>query len=144
MKTYGELNLKKIREECDLDFAHYTYKPGMCSCCYGPSDLASIYWKHRIVRDDSDYKYILFKNADNGSGHVTRNDIISGVTTIEYGNITMEEKIKVAKMLKEQLDDDYLVFVPKTSAYCIAIVNKVNCWESQLKNFKEDERYIEV
>lgn len=32
---YKELNLKKIREDNDLDFAHFTYQKGMCSCCYG-------------------------------------------------------------------------------------------------------------
>lgn len=26
MKTYADLNLKKLRDECGLDFAHYTYQ----------------------------------------------------------------------------------------------------------------------
>ena len=62
---YGELNLKKIREDNDLDFAHFTYQRGMCSCCYGPWDLPARYWrggkklpddhkgKHRIIASET-------------------------------------------------------------------------------------------
>lgn len=31
---YGDLNLKKIRDDNEFDFAHFTYQRGMCSCCY--------------------------------------------------------------------------------------------------------------
>jgi hypothetical protein len=28
MTTYNDLKLKELREKCDIDFAHYTYKKG--------------------------------------------------------------------------------------------------------------------
>ena len=59
---YRDLNLKKIREDNDLDFAHFTYQKGMCSCCYGPWDLPKRHWKNGIVREQSeDVQYLLFK-----------------------------------------------------------------------------------
>lgn len=73
LKRYKDLNLKEIREKTGIDFAHFTFQPGMCSCCYGPEDLPSLYWKDRRIKHDN-YSYILFKNADNGSGSVTKND----------------------------------------------------------------------
>lgn len=47
MKTYADLDLKAIREACDLDFAHYTYGRGQCSCCYGPLEMPAKYWRNR-------------------------------------------------------------------------------------------------
>ena len=69
-----------------LDFIHFTYKPGQCSCYYGPLDQAMKHWRKDFLealgvhnhkeynainhnRSIFDYaKYIIFKNADNGSG----------------------------------------------------------------------------
>ena len=79
---YGELNLREIRDLADIDFAHFTYRRGQCSCCYGPKDLLKMYWKNRVIPEHDDYSYILFKNADNGSGTVTKNDEISDGTCI--------------------------------------------------------------
>lgn len=31
MKQYKDLNLRKLREEADIDFAHFTYKKAQCS-----------------------------------------------------------------------------------------------------------------
>lgn len=96
MQQYKDLNLKKLREEAGLDFAHFTYNKGQCSCCYGPLDMADHYWAkgrrpqkinitHRpdgsvqgwsYDRPLKDVQYILFKNADNGSGRVTKEDVI--------------------------------------------------------------------
>lgn len=121
---YKELNLKKIREDNDLDFAHYTYKKGMCSCCYWPTDLASIYWKNRTKRDDDNYEYILFKNADNGSGHVTREDEIKGNVCISW-RFDPSKLRKVCKDLQEQLGDDYSVLVPPNDLYTIVIHQKI-------------------
>lgn len=121
MKCYKDLNLRYIREQCDLDFAHYTYKRGQCSCCYGPEDLPSIYWKNRTIRKDDNYTYVLFKNADNGSGHVTKNSEIKDYTCIAHRFIDVEQKEKFCKMLTEQLDDDYTVLIPKDDMYCIII-----------------------
>lgn len=128
MKKYKDLDLKIIREKADLDFAHYTYKPGMCSCCYSPTDLPKIYWRNKEypkVRawdstDKNGYQYLLFKNADNGSGHVEREDTIDDYTCIEWG--FPEEKLDtVCKLLEEQLDDDYVVEKPENSMRCIVI-----------------------
>ena len=123
-KYYKDLNLKEIRTKCDLDFAHYTYKPGQCSCCYGPEDMASIHWKNREIRNDDEYTYILFKNADNGSGHVTKNDYISNWTCIEYRFSDTNQKELFCKLLSEQLGEDYIVAVPRNDWTCINIFTR--------------------
>lgn len=120
-KTYRDLDLKKIREECGLDFAHYTYQKGMCSCCYGPKDLPARYWKDRKIPEDNDYSYILFKNADNGSGVVKSTDTIKNYTCISW-RFDMSKMDKVCQMLKDQLGDEYKVLVPKDDLLTIVIV----------------------
>jgi len=146
MITYGELNLKKIREECDLDFAHYTYKKGQCSCCYGPMDMADKYWtegrKPQIIDQKkatkynggftkytdnySTFTYILFKNADNGSGRIkNKNEVIKSYTCISYRFKDEDQKNKVCKMLMSQLDDDdYVIAIPKDCDCCIVIFTR--------------------
>lgn len=140
---YKELNLKEIREECDLDFAHYTYEKGMCSCCFGPKDLAKRYWKNNKVSSkypfevwkegfefgnkldkphENGYEYLLFKNADNGSGSVTSEDTIENVC-IQWG-FPSEKLDKVCSMLQEQLGDDYKVIKPTAFSRCIEIIEK--------------------
>lgn len=133
-KQYQDLDLKAIREACDLDFAHYTYKKGMCSCCYSPKDLASRYWKgHQIStkeayrsfdrkseENDNEYEYLLFKNADNGSGHVTKFDYIKSYTCVEWG-FPMSKMDKVCDMLQEQLGDSYEIERPSDHLTCIII-----------------------
>ena len=80
LKRYKDLDLKKIMRDFNLDFAHYTYLPGQCSCCYGPWDMSATHWKNKVVpktKEERDKaRYILFKNADNGSGIRTKNDFI--------------------------------------------------------------------
>ena len=49
---YQELNLKKIREDNGLDFAHFTYLRNMCSCCSTPLDLN--------IRSGSKIRFIVF------------------------------------------------------------------------------------
>lgn len=117
---YKDLNLKKIREDNDLDFAHFTYRSGMCSCCYGPKDLAKRYWRNGIIPESNDYTYILFKNANNGSGSVTRNDVIKDYTCISW-RFPMEKMHKVCKDLQEQLGSGYVVYMPKDKNSCILI-----------------------
>lgn len=119
---YKELNLKKIRETMDLDFAHYTYKRGMCSCCYGPKDLPKSYWKNGIIQTDRDYddiEYILFKNADNGGGCVKGEDEISN-EFIEW-NLPEEKLNGVCEMLQQQVGDEYRVVKPENNMRCICI-----------------------
>lgn len=118
---YGDLNLKKIRDDNGLDFAHFTYQRGMCSCCYGPRDLPKRYWRGNVIpEDDYDYTYLLFKNADNGSGHVKRADEIDNYTCIEWG-FPMEKLEKICKDLQEQLGDKYVVLMPTNTYTCIQI-----------------------
>lgn len=118
---YGDLNLKKIRDDNGLDFAHFTYQRGMCSCCYGPRDLPKRYWRGNVIpEDDYDYTYLLFKNADNGSGHVKRTDEIDNYTCIEW-RFPMEKLEKVCKDLQEQLGDKYVVLMPADKYTCIGI-----------------------
>ena len=44
MKTYADLDLFAIRDECGLYFARHTYSRNQCSCCYGPLDMPAKYW----------------------------------------------------------------------------------------------------
>ena len=141
MKTYAELDLKKIRDVCGLDFARHTYSNGQCSCCYGPWDMPAKYWakgkkpKKTAMYDDkgkisgwcydrpfSEITYILFKNANNGTGYI-RNmaQFIEDYTCIEYRFANDEQKMQVCKMLQEQLGDEYDVQIPETNDMCIVL-----------------------
>ena len=121
MKQYKHLNLAAIRKTLDIDFAHYTFLRGQCSCCYGPDDMPARYWKNGIVKDSRDASYILFKNATNGSGIVNRNSWITDNTYILYDNLTPEQISNFCKLLQEQLDSDYLVLEPVDTMRCICI-----------------------
>lgn len=120
---YRDLNLKKIREDNDLDFAHFTYQKGMCSCCYGPWDLPKRYWKNGIVREQSeDVQYLLFKNADNGSGVVKGTDeICCNLYDCVAWNFPIEKLENVCRDLQAQLGDEYVVFKPKDDSKCIIV-----------------------
>ena len=123
---YKDLDLRHLREVCDIDFAHYTYKRGQCSCCYGPKDLPSMYWRHHKVLVDVDYddiSYILFKNADNGSGIRRANDELNRTEFIEW-NLTSEQLDKVIAELKRQVGDEYDVIYPESKLVCIKLVRK--------------------
>ena len=139
-KTYGDLNLRKIREEAKLDFAHFTFLPGQCSCCYGPPDLPLIYWSGKTMAEkrkkrteadkNGDYSYILFKNAYNGSGSVRKKDIIGRYDLYyrsEYGSVyvswqlSQEQLDLVCSLLQEQLGAGYKVTKPQSDLHCIKI-----------------------
>ena len=142
LKKYADLNLAKLRDEAGLDFAHYTYTGGRCSCCYGPHDLPAIYWKGKTraekvankeyCKTHREYDYILFKNAANGSGQVKKDDYIC-LWSDDYSrsyqrdvyvewNISTDEKLdKVCKLLQEQLGEDYKVIKPESIYKCIEI-----------------------
>ncbi len=166
MRQYKDLNLKKIREECGLVFAHYTYGRNQCSCCYGPLDMAARYWKngkkpvevqengttHYELNgewvDLNKLPYILFKNAYNGSGRIkSKEETIKEYTCISYYFKNSEQKDKVCQMLLEQLGEDYALLVPEDDTYCIIIVlvdgetlkNKTDRVEKTYRCIKYDE-----
>lgn len=151
MKTYGQLNLQAIREAADLDFAHWTYRPGQCSCCYGPIDQPAKYWKNgkkprrKFLTPDKrmwEYRlngqpyhnetcrYILFKNANNGRGCVTEDDLIKDNTCISYHLNDMEQLKRICDMLQEQLGDEYVVQCPDNNLTCI-IIYTVEGWKER-------------
>lgn len=137
---YKDLNLKKIREDNDLDFAHFTYQKGMCSCCYGPKDLPKRYWRGGVIPEHGNYTYLLFKNADNGSGVVKRDDEIDDYTCISW-DFPVEKLENVCKDLQTQLGDEYVVLKPKNDLTCISIFKKGSRYlESRLK----DDRYTTI
>ena len=132
---YKDLNLKKIRDDNGLDFAHFTYQRGMCSCCYGPRDLPKRYWRGGVIpEDDYDCTYLLFKNADNGRGHVKSADEIKDYTCISW-KFPMEKLEKVCKDLQAQLGDGYAVMMPTDESTCIIILT-ADSWylEDNTKN----------
>lgn len=120
MKQYKDLDLKHLMEVCDIDFAHYTYEEGMCSCCYTPKNFDKKYWRNEEIRYDNDYSYILFKNSDNGSGVVYENDTIKYGVCVEWG-LSNEQLDKVCAELQRQLGDEYFVKKPTCEYACIVI-----------------------
>lgn len=138
---YKDLNLKKIRDDNGLDFAHFTYQRGMCSCCYGPRDLPKRYWRgNTIPADDYEYAYLLFKNADNGSGHVKSTDEIKDYTCIGW-DFPMEKLEKVCKDLQAQLGDEYVVLMPTDKYTCICIFKVTYPY---LQEKLEDRKMIDI
>lgn len=142
MKTYADLNLKKIRDDCGLDFARHTYGRGQCSCCYGPQDMGKKWWvkgekPKKIVakRDETgkplsyvwdrkmnEFTYILFDNAENGSGRIkSLKEPIKNHTYVSYKVKSQEQLEKICEMLQEQLGTRYLVEVPQEGHTCICI-----------------------
>ena len=140
---YKDLNLKKIREDNDLDFAHFTYKNGMCSCCYGPKDLPKRYWRGGTIPEHNDYTYILFKNANNGSGIVKRNDEICchSYDCISW-DFPIEKLENVCKDLQTQLGDEYVVLVPPNTMYCIIICKATDSHHID-RHLKDDYKTIQ-
>lgn len=125
MLRYKDLDLKHLREVCDIDFAHFTYKPDQCSCCYGPKDLPKSYWRNKTIPEGNDYSYILFKNAYNGSGAVKREDYLSEqrVIYIEW-RLSDEQLEAVCTELEKQVGEEFYVIKPKDSYTCIALNRK--------------------
>ena len=138
MKTYADLDLIKIRDECGLDFARHTYSKGQCTCCYGPTDMAAHWWAkgkkpkkipidtsgrfYKWDRDISNMTYILFKNAYNCGGRIkSLDEPIKDHTCIGYVFRDEEQKLKVCRMLQDQLGDEYKVEVPEDDLTCIII-----------------------
>lgn len=141
MKTYADLNLKKIRDDCGLDFAWHTFNRGQCSCCFGPKDIKKGWAKgknpqkivtkqeangkaaaHTPDQDTDNYTYILFKNADNGSGRIkSLNEPVTDHTYILHRVSSPEQMHKICSMLQEQLGPQYLVKEPEEDLYCICI-----------------------
>lgn len=139
MKKYKDLNLKEIMKKADLDFAHFTYGKGQCSCCYGPWDMPKRYWKNGIKLSrylegtqhfnergeecggvPREISYILFKNAYNGSGTVTKEDTIEDYTCIGY-KLSKEQLDIVCEELQNQLGSEYIVTKPENEHTCIVI-----------------------
>lgn len=137
---YKELNLSAIRQKNNLDFAHYTYRPGQCSCCYGPKDLAKKYWKNKTIPEHDDYTYLLFKNAYNGSGYVKATDTIKDGVCISW-DFPEEKLVDVCKDLQEQLGDNYIVLMPKNHMHCI-IIATVNGWA--FEHYMNDGQYLNI
>lgn len=162
-KTYKNLDLAAIREAADLDFAHYTYLKGMCSCCYGPKNFPSKYWKNGKVPHkeaysawsfdekrefhaefsnpldkphDNEFEYLLFKNADNGSGIINNEDMVIEKDYIEWG-FPSEKLELVCSMLQKQLGDDYKVIRPKDFSECIQIRRELTRDDLKSMSFRE-------
>lgn len=119
-KYYSDLDLKSIREALNIDFAHFTYRHDQCSCCYGPRDLPKLYWKDGIILEGNEYSYILFKNANNGRGCVTKYDAITDGTCVSW-RLNDEQLEGVVKMLQEQLGIGYKVVKPEDNKTTIVI-----------------------
>lgn len=131
MKTYGELNLKKIRNKCGLDFAHFTYPLGMCPCCTTIMDFPAKYWREgrrpTFVEPEEaymkghyeldgkpvaidDFSYILFANSNKQGGYAAKGSKIDSVYVACH--FKDDEQMKnVLCMLSEQLGNEYVVSI---------------------------------
>ena len=119
MKQYKDLNLKAIRDKLDIDFAHFTYLRGQRSDCSRPTSFPKKYWKDGYINYGA-IEFILFKNADNGSGIVTKNNYITDNTYIQW-EMPMDKLKVFCEELQKQLDTDYLVLCPKDDSRCVCI-----------------------
>lgn len=155
---YKDLNLKKIRNENGLDFAHFTYQQDMCSCCYGPLDLPGRYWRggkkpveieidgHSCYEFDgkrvntNDIQYLLFKNANNGDGYVKGADEIKDYQCIEW-RFPVEKLNKICRDLQEQVGKNYVVMIPPNDMHCIIIFHKTNV-DSIERHKRDGYKYI--
>lgn len=139
---YGDLNLKAIRQKANLDFAHFTYQRGMCSCCYGPKDLPKIYWKDGVIPEHDNYSYILFKNADNGRGTVTKSDEITNGTCINWGNISDEQLDIVCNELLAQCSPEFVIAKPLSNSFCIKLI--LSCVAEEFFSNERNAEYVMI
>lgn len=121
---YQELNLKKIREDNGLDFAHFTYLRNMCSCCSTPLEFPARYW-HKGIKPTSmdNAQYLIFKNADNGSGRVTRTEDIKDYQSIAW-QFPEKKLLKICKDIQDQMGNEYVVLIPKSKYFCILAIKR--------------------
>lgn len=162
MIKYGDLKLKYFTTYAGLDFAHYTYGKHQCSCCYGPFYMPARYWKDgkkppRYIEGTETYNekgelisgqpreisYILFKNAYNGSGAVTKKDLIEDHTYIGW-KMPAEKLGLVCDMLAKQLGKDYRVLKPLDKDYCIQIRTTESLNRYPLENSRDKDAYVVV
>ena len=120
--TYQDLNLKKIREDNELDFAHFTFMKNMCTCCYDPLDFPARYWRGGIKPTSmNNVQYLLFKNADNGSGVVKKTDKIKDYQCIAWRFPEAKLK-KICSDLRSQLGKEFVVLTPPNDILCILAI----------------------
>lgn len=138
MKKYGDLNLKKIRDDYGLDFAHFTYLKGQRACEFSLLDFPARYWRDgkKPTKIETDVSvncemngkpldknkiwYVLFRNVGGSGGTKTRGDDIKGDVYIDW-NMPKATLRKVCKALKGQLGNEYSICEPKSPAYTIII-----------------------
>lgn len=140
---YRDLDLAKLRNECGLDFAHYTYKKGMCPHRCGPKDLPKKYWKDGIIPHDSNFTFILFNNSDEENGTVCSDDVIGDNVHIMYRFDSDDQMKKVCKHLSAMLGYEYQV-IESDGDLVIKHVNNIDEAIKELKefNFKETNDFI--
>lgn len=132
---YQELNLKKIREDNGLDFAHFTYLRNMCTCCSTPLEFPARYW-HKGIKPTSmdNVQYLIFKNADNGSGRVVKTDDIKRYQSIAW-QFPESKLLKICKDIQDQMGNEYFLLVPKSKDFCILAIKRerTELLESEMK-----------
>lgn len=66
-------------------------------------------------------QYLLFKNADNGSGWVKKTDELKDYQCVSW-EFPETKLVQICKDLQEQLGDEYVVLVPESKDFCIVII----------------------
>ena len=74
-----------------------------------------------IIKDD-DYTYILFKNANNGSGSVKRDDYLSDQSQICISwHLNDKQLNAVVRELRKQVGTEFIVSKPDNDYMCIVL-----------------------
>lgn len=147
-QVYGDLDLIGLRKKLDLDFAHFTYLPHQCSCCYGPYDLPARYWKNNTIPESREsIDFILFKNAYNGSGWVRRTTPLRDYECISW-NLKSDPSGQLTEKETERLDEicqeisraygpDWYVQVPASISGCIVIQKIPSSADDPYRRYKK-------
>ena len=144
--TYGELDLRSIRDKCLLDFAHWSFQKNMRSSKNTPEDMSEIYWRGHKVKHD-DYTYVLFKNSLDEAGIVRKRDFIKDNTLIlcrfdDKAKFNCEtQKSLFCRLLSYQLSPDYRIGIPNSEGLPIKIICK--CRAMTAEELTSDYTYID-
>lgn len=127
MKIYKDLDLIKIRDACELDFAA-PYEINTYSRGY--HDVPLSMWRNPTKAkqchfEDAD-SFVFFKNDMRSpiSGEhpiYDENAEIANFTCIEHRFVNEMQKRRFCKALSEQLGVGYVVKMPKSDVFCVVI-----------------------
>lgn len=113
LKKYGDLNFDVLRNDIGIDLVHYTCPRGHRWFELHPMDYPARCWRGGKPSDDYlDYTFILFKNAEDMGGYVTKEHYIENETFLETKFKDDIQAKRAIDELQRQLGTRYLVQWP--------------------------------